>query len=89
MLTVGSILSFILFGLIVGAVARMIMPGHEPGGWGFSILLGIAGSFLGGLIGHALGLYGPGQTAGFFMSVVGAMILVGLYHAVRGRRVAH
>lgn len=89
MLTIGSILSFILFGLIVGAVARMLMPGHEPGGWGFSILLGIAGSFLGGMIGHALHLYGPGQTAGFFMSVVGAMILVGLYHAVRGRRVVH
>jgi len=88
MVTLGSLLMFLLFGLAVGVVARLITPGHEPGGWVFSLVLGIAGSLLGGFIGRALGLYGRGQTAGFLMSVLGAMILVGVYHAFRRRRFA-
>jgi uncharacterized membrane protein YeaQ/YmgE (transglycosylase-associated protein family) len=69
--------------LLVGAVARLLMPGRDPGGWGFSMLLGIAGAFVGGMLGHLLGLYSDNQPAGFVMSVVGAMILVALYHAIR------
>jgi uncharacterized membrane protein YeaQ/YmgE (transglycosylase-associated protein family) len=83
-----SLVMFLLFGLIVGAVARFLMPGHERGGWGFSILLGIAGAFVGGFLGRAAGLYRYDQPAGFIMSVIGAMILVGIYHAVRGHSYA-
>jgi uncharacterized membrane protein YeaQ/YmgE (transglycosylase-associated protein family) len=85
MISLGSMLAFLAFGLVVGAVARLLMPGREPGGWLFSLLLGVAGSFLGGFIGRGVGLYGPGDRAGFVMSVLGAMILVGAYHTLRRR----
>ena len=69
----------IVIGLIVGALAKLIMPGKDPGGIILTILLGIAGSFVGSFIGRALGLYQSGQAAGFFMSLVGAIILLVLY----------
>jgi uncharacterized membrane protein YeaQ/YmgE (transglycosylase-associated protein family) len=78
-----SILLFLLFGLAVGAVARLLMPGRDPGGWAFSMLLGIAGAFVGGFLGRVLGIYAFDQPAGFIMSIVGAMILVGIFHAAR------
>jgi uncharacterized membrane protein YeaQ/YmgE (transglycosylase-associated protein family) len=59
------------------------MPGRDPGGFIITILIGIAGSFVGTYIGRALGWYQEGQSAGFIMSVVGAMILLGIYHLVR------
>jgi uncharacterized membrane protein YeaQ/YmgE (transglycosylase-associated protein family) len=77
---------FLLFGLVVGVVARMIVPGRQPGGWIMSIGIGIAGSFLGGFLGGLLGMYGDGQAAGFVMSVVGAVVLLFSYHALSGRR---
>lgn len=80
------LIAFLIFGLIVGALARLIVPGKEPGGWGISLLLGVAGSFLGGFIGRALGLYRNGETGGFFVSLLGAIILVGAYHAFMRRR---
>jgi uncharacterized membrane protein YeaQ/YmgE (transglycosylase-associated protein family) len=80
------LLLFLLFGLIVGAVARLVVPGREPGGWIISLLLGVAGSFLGGLLGRAIGLYREGEPAGFFMSLLGAVILVVGYHAFARRR---
>lgn len=80
------ILLFIVFGLIVGALARFLVPGKEPGGWVVSILIGIVGSFVGGFLGRVAGFYQEGEPAGFFMSLLGAVLLVGLYHAVRSRR---
>lgn len=82
------ILMFLLFGLVVGAIARWIVPGREPGGWVVSMLLGIGGAMLGGFFGRVVGLYREGQPAGFVMSLVGAVALVAVYHAVTsGRRV--
>lgn len=80
-------LMFLLFGLIVGAIARWIVPGREPGGWVVSMLIGIGGAFLGGFFGRVAGLYREGQPAGFVMSLIGAVALVAVYHAVTtGRR---
>jgi uncharacterized membrane protein YeaQ/YmgE (transglycosylase-associated protein family) len=81
-----SLLVFLLFGLIVGAVARFIVPGREPGGWVISMILGVCGSLLGGYIGRGLGWYRDGEAAGFFMSLFGAVILVVAYHAITRRR---
>jgi uncharacterized membrane protein YeaQ/YmgE (transglycosylase-associated protein family) len=79
------IIGWIVFGLIVGAVAKMLMPGRDPGGWVVTIVLGIAGALLGGFLGRAVGWYGPNDAAGFLMSVVGAVVLLGLYRMVVGR----
>jgi len=78
-------LSFIwtcLIGLVVGAVAKLLMPGKDPGGWIITAILGILGSFVGTWIGRALNLYEPGHSAGFLMSVIGAVILLALYRVV-------
>ncbi len=69
----------LIIGLIVGALAKLFMPGKDPGGIIITMLLGVAGSFLGTFLGRALGLYRSSQTAGFFMSIIGAMILLLLY----------
>jgi uncharacterized membrane protein YeaQ/YmgE (transglycosylase-associated protein family) len=68
-----------IIGLIVGALAKLIMPGKDPGGIIITMILGIAGSFLGTFIGKALGLYQEGQAAGFIMSLIGAIILLAIY----------
>lgn len=81
-----GVLGWIIFGLIVGAVAKLLMPGRDPGGFIITILLGIAGAVLGGFIGRALGWYGEGDAAGFLMSLVGAVVLLALYRQfVRSR----
>ena len=77
-----------IIGLVVGALAKLIMPGKDPGGFIITMLLGIAGSFLGTFLGRAVGLYREGQAAGFFMSLVGALVLLGIYHFFRRRSVA-
>ena len=78
---------FLVFGLVIGALARLVVPGREPGGWVVSLLLGVAGSYLGGFVGRALGLYGPERsTGGFFLSILGAIVLVAIYHAIATRR---
>jgi uncharacterized membrane protein YeaQ/YmgE (transglycosylase-associated protein family) len=79
-------LLWIVFGLIVGAVAKLIMPGRDPGGIIITMLLGIVGALVGGWLGQALGLYRPDEPAGFIMAVVGAIILLALYRLLRGRR---
>ena len=74
-----SIIWTILVGLVIGAIAKLLMPGKDPGGCIITILLGIAGAFVASYLGQALGWYQPGQPAGFIGSVVGAMILLLLY----------
>ncbi len=81
-----GILGWILFGLVVGAVAKLVMPGRDPGGIIVTILLGIAGALLGGFAGRALGMYREGQSAGFIMATLGAVILLAIYRIVIGRR---
>jgi len=81
-----AVLSWILFGLIVGVVAKLLMPGRDPGGFVITILLGIAGAVLGGFIGRLIGLYGPGRGAGFIMSLLGAIVILALYRALVRRR---
>jgi len=78
-----SLLWTAIIGLVVGALAKLIMPGKDPGGIFITMLLGIAGSFLGGFLGRLVGHYQPGQSAGFIMSLVGALILLGIYHLIR------
>ena len=75
----------ILIGFIVGALARMIMPGKNPGGFFVTILLGIGGSLIGTGLGRAIGWYREGQSAGFIVSLAGAIVLLAIYHFVRRR----
>jgi uncharacterized membrane protein YeaQ/YmgE (transglycosylase-associated protein family) len=74
-----------IIGLVVGALAKLIMPGRDPGGILITMLLGIAGSLLAGWIGRAVGWYQPGQAAGFIMSLVGAIILLAIYRMLKRR----
>jgi len=80
------VIGWIVFGLIVGALAKFVMPGRDPGGIIVTMLIGIAGALLGGFIGRAAGLYGPQESAGFLMSFLGAVILLLLYRTVVRRR---
>jgi uncharacterized membrane protein YeaQ/YmgE (transglycosylase-associated protein family) len=82
-----SVILFLIFGLIVGALARLIVPGREPGGWLTSLVVGVAGAFLGGFLGRVFGLYTHDvTTGGFVMSLIGAVILVAIYQAISRRR---
>jgi uncharacterized membrane protein YeaQ/YmgE (transglycosylase-associated protein family) len=91
-----SIIGWIVFGLVAGIIAKVIMPGKDPGGIIITILLGIAGSLIGGFIGQALFGYGrtygdsrdlsqPGFLMSLVLAVVGAIILLALYRLIRGR----
>ena len=82
-----GILTWILFGLVVGIIAKLLMPGRDPGGFIVTILLGIAGALLGGFIGRAMGFYGPNEAAGWIISILGAVILLALYRMMVRRRV--
>jgi uncharacterized membrane protein YeaQ/YmgE (transglycosylase-associated protein family) len=81
-----GVLGWILFGLIVGIIAKLLMPGRDPGGFIVTILLGIAGAMLGGFIGQELGWYQTGQAAGWLMSIGGAIVLLALYRVLFARR---
>jgi uncharacterized membrane protein YeaQ/YmgE (transglycosylase-associated protein family) len=74
----------LIIGLVVGAVAKFLMPGKDPGGIWITMIIGIAGSILATYIGQAIGWYQAGQGAGFIMSVVGAILLLFLYRVIRG-----
>jgi uncharacterized membrane protein YeaQ/YmgE (transglycosylase-associated protein family) len=82
-----AILSWILFGLVIGIIAKVLMPGKDPGGFIVTMLLGIAGALVGGFVGRAMGFYGPDQTAGWLMSILGAIVLLALYRMLVRRRV--
>ena len=79
-------ISAIIIGLVVGALAKFIMPGKDPGGIIITILLGIAGSVVATFLGRTLGWYRPGEGAGFIASLIGAIILLAIYRAFVGRR---
>ena len=81
-----GILGWILIGLVAGAIAKLIMPGKDPGGCIVTILLGIAGALLAGFLGQAVGLYEAGEGAGFIAAIVGALILLAIYRLVAKRR---
>jgi uncharacterized membrane protein YeaQ/YmgE (transglycosylase-associated protein family) len=82
-----SIVLWILFGLIVGVIAKLLTPGRDPGGFVITILLGIAGALVGGFLGRLLGIYPSYQsTGGFFMSILGAVVILAIYHVAAGRR---
>ena len=71
-----GVIGWIIFGLIVGAVAKLLMPGRDPGGLLITMLIGIAGAVIAGFLGRALGWYGPNDGAGFIMSILGAVLLL-------------
>jgi uncharacterized membrane protein YeaQ/YmgE (transglycosylase-associated protein family) len=83
-----GVLGWILFGLIVGVLAKLIMPGRDPGGFLVTIAIGIVGALIGGVMGRALGFYGPQQGAGWLMSIVGAIVLLWIYRVIAGKRTA-
>lgn len=74
-----TMLGWILFGLIVGALAKLVMPGRDPGGIGVTILLGILGALVGGYIGRLVGLYRHGESAGYIMATLGAIVILFAY----------
>ena len=82
-----GILTWILFGLVVGIIAKLLMPGRDPGGFIVTILLGIAGALLGGFVGRAMGWYGEGDAAGWIVSILGAIVLLALYRMMVRKRV--
>mgnify|MGYP006172386419 FL=1 len=78
-------LGWILIGLVAGAIAKLIMPGRDPGGCLVTILLGVAGAVLAGLLGRAIGWYEMGEGAGFLAAIVGAVLILGVYRLVARR----
>ncbi|MCC6558201.1 MAG: GlsB/YeaQ/YmgE family stress response membrane protein [Polyangiaceae bacterium] len=81
------ILLWVLFGLVVGVIAKLLTPGREPGGFIVTTLLGVAGALVGGFLGRLIGLYPSYRaTGGFFMSILGAVIVLLVYNAAVGRR---
>jgi uncharacterized membrane protein YeaQ/YmgE (transglycosylase-associated protein family) len=81
-----DLLVTLVIGLIVGVIAKFLMPGRDPGGFILTMLLGVAGAFIAHFIGRGFGLYSPGEPAGFIASVLGAMILLFIYRMAVGRR---
>ena len=79
------IMGWVLFGLIVGIVAKFLMPGRDPGGFFITVLLGIVGSLVGGFLGRLVGWYGDGDPVGFVMAVVGSIVLLAAYRSTMGR----
>lgn len=81
-----GILGWIAFGLVVGVIAKLLMPGRDPGGFIVTVLLGIAGAVVGGYIGRALGWYGPEEPAGFIVATLGAILLLVVYRMAIGKK---
>jgi uncharacterized membrane protein YeaQ/YmgE (transglycosylase-associated protein family) len=80
-----GIITWILFGLVVGVIAKLLMPGRDPGGFIITILLGVAGALIGGFIGRAMGFIGPSEGASWLLSILGAVILLALYRMMARR----
>jgi uncharacterized membrane protein YeaQ/YmgE (transglycosylase-associated protein family) len=77
----------LIIGLVVGALAKLIMPGKDPGGIIVTMLIGIAGALIAGFLGRAVGWYNEGEPAGFIASIVGAILLLIVYRMIVGRRI--
>ncbi|HEY2799124.1 MAG TPA: GlsB/YeaQ/YmgE family stress response membrane protein [Chthoniobacterales bacterium] len=82
----GAILWTLIIGLVIGVIAKLLMPGKDPGGCIITILIGIAGAFVAGYLGRLVGWYQPGQPAGFIASIIGAMLLLLIYRLIIGKR---
>ena len=83
-----NFLLFTIFGLVIGALAKFLMPGRDTGGFIITAIIGMVGSMLGAFVGRALGMYNAGtQSAGWIMSIIGAVLLLGIYRMVVGNRV--
>lgn len=72
----------LVIGLIVGAIAKLLMPGKDPGGIIITMLLGVAGALLGGFLGRTMGMYAPDEPAGLFASIIGAMLILFVYRMI-------
>lgn len=83
-----SIILTLIVGLVVGALAKLVMPGKDPGGVIITMLLGVAGAFIAGFLGHSLGWYNVGEGPGIIASILGAVVLLGIYRAAQGRKAA-
>ena len=83
-----GILGWIVIGLLAGGIAKLLMPGKDPGGCLITILLGIAGALVAGFLGKAIGWYDEGEAAGFIAAIVGAFLLLLIYRLVLRRREA-
>ena len=81
-----GVLGWMLFGLIGGALAKLVMAGRDPGGIIVTMLIGIVGALIGGWLGRAVGWYGPNDGAGYFVSILGAILLLWIYRMVVARR---
>ena len=81
-----TIIWAIIIGLLVGIVAKFLLPGRDPGGFIVTALLGIVGALVATFLGQAIGIYAAGQSAGFIGAVIGAIIVLFVYHMIRGRR---
>ena len=81
-----DILWTLIVGLVVGAIAKLVMPGKDPGGIIVTMLLGVAGAFIAGMLGQALGWYDAGEGPGIIASIIGALILLFIYRMIIGRR---
>jgi uncharacterized membrane protein YeaQ/YmgE (transglycosylase-associated protein family) len=81
-----SLLWECIIGLVVGAVAKLLMPGKDPGGIWITMALGILGSIVATYLGRVIGWYREGQSAGFVMSVIGAILLLTIYRYIRGKK---
>lgn len=81
-----DLLAWIFIGLLAGALAKLVMPGRDPGGCVVTILLGIAGALLAGFVGRLMGFYAQGERAGFIAAVMGAIAILAVYRLFAGRR---
>jgi uncharacterized membrane protein YeaQ/YmgE (transglycosylase-associated protein family) len=81
-----SFVYMLIIGLVVGAIAKLLTPGKDPGGCIITMILGIVGAMLAGFLGRAMGWYGEGEPAGFIASVIGAIIVLLIYRMITGRR---
>ena len=80
-----SLIWALIIGLLAGAIAKLLMPGKDPGGCVVTSLLGIAGAMIATFLGQFIGFYRPGETAGFIGAIVGAMIILGIYRVFKNR----
>jgi uncharacterized membrane protein YeaQ/YmgE (transglycosylase-associated protein family) len=86
---IGTIIGWIIIGLIAGALAKLIMPGDDPGGIIITVLIGIAGAFVGGFLASLIGIGGGGTIMTIIIATIGAIILLAIYRLIAGSRAAH